>query len=189
MTMLEHFDGLIRSLFVETGTNEGNTLAHASLRFEHCISIEQNEKLYLAAVERFKFKPNVRVYKGHSPLILPKVLDPAIETTFWLDAHYSANGNTMEVHGECPLMDELAVIVGLNWKVPPIILIDDAFMFDDSVFAPDTEDCFWKSNKTDHIVYHRNQWPRVEEIDAVLTGYKRSMLANEFALRYDWRGA
>lgn len=189
MTMLKDFDDVLREQFVETGTAEGNTLAYASLKFPRCISIEQNEDLYLAAVGRFKYKSNVRIYQGHSPFILGKVLNPAIPTTFWLDAHYHANANTLETHGECPLLDELSVIVKLNWQVPPIILIDDAFMFDDTVPAPDTDECFWTSNKTDHVVYHKNQWPRVEEIDALLTDYRRSMLGNEFAFRYDWKSA
>jgi hypothetical protein len=185
MTRLEHFDGLVRPLFVETGTAEGNTLAHASLLFENCISIEQNEKIYQAAVERFKNKTNVRLYHGHSPHILPKVLDPTIPTTFWLDAHYSAQGITlMPGYSECPLMEELAVIVGIKWETSPIIAIDDAFMFDDTVNCPGSKYPFWTSNESDHIVYHRAQWPRVEQIDEILAGYTRSMLTNENALLY-----
>ena len=189
MTMLEHFDnGIVRSLFIETGTAEGNTLAHASLHFENCISIEQNEKLYQAAIERFKNKTNVKIFHGHSPLILPKILDPTIPTTFWLDAHYSAQGNTlMPGYTECPLMQELEVIVNLKWETPPIILIDDSFMYSDSVNAPGSKSGFWNSNETDCIVYHRQMWPRVEEIDAILNGYTRSMLDEEIAFRYDWR--
>ncbi len=186
MTMLEHFDGTIRQLFVETGTAEGNTLAHASLRFEHCVSIEQNEKLYQAAVERFKNKTNVRLYHGHSPHILCKILDPAVPTTFWLDAHYSAQGITlMQGYGECPLLDELHVITALKWDTPPIIMIDDAFMFDDTVNCPGSRYPFWTSNESDHIVYHRAQWPRVEQIDEVLSSYTRSMLTNENAFKYE----
>lgn len=188
MTMLEHFDnGIVRPLFIETGTAEGNTLAHASLHFENCISIEQNEKLYQAAIERFKNKTNVKIYHGHSPHILPKIIDPKIATTFWLDAHYSAQGNTlMPGYTECPLIQELEVIVGLKWETPPLVLIDDAFMFDDSVMCPGSKYPFWTSNESDHIVYHRNQWPRVDEIDNVLAGFTRSILTDENALRYDW---
>lgn len=184
MTMLEHFDGVVRPLFVETGTNEGNTLAHASLRFDRCFSIEQNEKLYLAALEKFKFKSNVVIHHGHSPVVLKRILDPSIATTFWLDAHYSGNGNTLGTGGECPLMDELAAILSFHWETPPIIMIDDAFMFDDTVPHPGSKYPFWYSNESDHIVYHRQMWPRVEEIDAVLAGYKRSMLPAENAFIY-----
>lgn len=185
MTMLQHFEGCHLPLFIETGTAEGNSLAFASLHFTNCVSIEQNEQLYLAACERFKSKTNVKLYRGHSPHVLRVILNPKIPTTFWLDAHYSAQGNTlMPGRSECPLMEELDEIMKVEWEIPPIIMIDDAFMYDDSVPHPGSTNPFWFSNESDHIVYHRSQWPRVEEIDAALPGFTRSLLDGENALRY-----
>jgi hypothetical protein len=186
MTMLQHFEGCHVQLFVETGTAEGNTLDFASRCFERCLSIESNERLYMGAIERFKEIPNVRIFHGYSPHILRDILEPSMPTTFWLDAHYSGQGNTLVPgHGECPLLEELEVIAKVPWETTPIILIDDAFMFDDSVNAPGSKYPFWGSNETDCIVYHKAQWPRVEEIDTVLAGYTRSMLTDENAFRYE----
>jgi hypothetical protein len=189
MTMLQYFDGLIRPLFIETGTGEGNTLYHASQVFERCISIEQNEKAYLLAKERFKDTPTIELHHGHSPLILPRILDPQVPTTFWLDAHYHGQGVTLcPDGGECPLAAELRAIMRAPWNTPPLVAIDDSFMFDDSIPHPGSKYPFWFSNESGHDIYHRNQWPRIEELDAILEGYERSQLGREIAFLYKWKG-
>jgi|ERR1019366_2149429 hypothetical protein len=191
MTMLQNFDGLIRPLFIETGTCEGNTLAHAAAVFPQCLSIEQNEVLYERSCERFKDTPNVRIFHGHSPRILKDILDPKVPTTFWLDAHYFSSANMLSsIGGECPLLEEVQVIAGVPWETAPIIIADDAFMFCDSVSPPGLKwpMSFWKSNECENITYHRKDWPRVEQLDEVLVGYARSMLKDEMAFRWDWKG-
>ena len=177
MTMIERFDGYVRPLFIETGTGFGNTLAYAATVFEKCISIEQNTKLYLAAEERFRDVPNVHLHNGMSPRILPVVIEPDTPTTFWLDAHYHGNGNTLAMEGgQCPLLEELRAIMRVNWQTKPIILIDDGFMFDDSMPHPGFTLPFWFSNDSGYDIYKRSDWPRIAEIDELLVGYHRTVV-------------
>jgi hypothetical protein len=183
LTTLANFDGIRRPFFIETGTNVGDTLANAEREFERCVSIEYNRQLYEGALLRFARSRSVTLWHGHSPDVLLEVIKPSVPTTFWLDAHYFGNGNTLGPTGQCPLLAELRAILSFQWVVAPIILIDDAYMFDDSVSHPGSDKPFWSSNESGWDIYRRQDWPRVEEIDALLAGYRRT-LRDEFILEY-----
>lgn len=184
VTLLAKFDGLIRPLFIETGTNTGNTLAEASKVFERCISIEQADSYFQQATERFAEVPNVKLYKGDSPTVLREVIEAEMATTFWLDAHYFGNGDTLGPSSQCPLMAELRSILSFWWPVKPIILIDDAFMFDEDLLAPDCHEPFWTSNQTDHTNYNRIHWPKIRDIDELMAGYRKT-IRDGYILQYD----
>lgn len=178
MGMLVDFSGIRRERFVETGTQKGNSLAEAAKVFPECMSIEQSDWMYKAACERFKDTPNVKLFHGHSPRILPLILDATIPTTFWLDAHYFSDASSLcFTGGECPLLEEVQAIAAIEWQTKPIILIDDMWMFDDALPPPDLKwpMSFWRSNEVENITYHKSQWPRIEQIEEVLAGYKRSL--------------
>lgn len=183
------FVSVIRPLFVETGTNTGNTLANAAEVFERCISIEQNTVLHAQCVQRFWKQRNVHLYLGDSPhmlelLITSNLIKPEVPTTFWLDAHYFVNGDTLGPSGQCPILKEIAAIKTCDWETKPIILIDDAFMFDRELNHPGFTRPFWSSNDSGYDNYDKKQWPEVSEIDAALAGYKRTM-HSEFILKYE----
>lgn len=180
MSCLENFDGIVRPLFIETGTHKGDTLEKASVAFDLCISIEQNRVLAQAAMRRFIYSRNVQVYLGNSPDILPQIMKRELPTTFWLDAHYCESGDTILVGaGQCPLLEELRAIIAVDWKTPPIILIDDAYMFDESIPHPGSVYPFWTSNESQHSCYNRSDWPTVKQIEEVLgPNYKRTMRAD-----------
>lgn len=189
MSLLSDFAGLERPLFVETGTNTGNTLANAAQVFQSCISIEQNLPLFFQACRRFMDSKNVHLYEGDSPVILRTLISSRIimgnvPTTFWLDAHYFTNGDTLGLSGQCPLLAELEAILLCDWDTKPIIVIDDAFMFDDKINHPGFDKPFWFSNDSGYDNYDRKQWPRIEEIDRALSGFTRSM-RSEFVLQYE----
>lgn len=190
MSLLANFDGVIRPRFIETGTNTGNTLENARHLFDECISIEQGEAYYRSASERFKDVPNIKLFHGDSPEILKQVIDPDILTAFWLDAHYHENSDTLGPSGQCPLVAELRVIAAAPWRIKPIILIDDAHMFDGSIPHPGSHSPFWISNESNHTSYNRTHWPKIEEIESILDGYKRSMRSDRpgeeaFILQYE----
>jgi len=94
----------------------------------------------------------VHVHLGSSPEILPKIIDPQVPTTFWLDAHYQGSSPIEQdpVYGECPLLAELEVIFSYGWS--PIVLIDDAYMFDERI----------------HAGFDRSHWPSMEAIRSAL---------------------
>ena len=152
---------LVRDVFVETGTYQGETLQHAvDAGFKKLFSIEYVWEYALAAKEKFKGCKNVEIFRESSPDFLFLIVDhikgtnldrPVMSSLFWLDAHFQG-GLTTEmspVHGQCPLLAELAEIFRWPWKSkPPIVLIDDAHMF----------------LKTVPTNFDSDQWPTFEEI-------------------------
>lgn len=151
---------IVRPVFIETGTYRGDTLANAfAAGFRTLHSIEVCETNYQLATARFEGQANVHLHLGSSPEVLPRIIDPEIATTFWLDAHFqgSSRAELDPDYGECPLLVELRVLFSYDWS--PIILIDDAYMFDQRIPGG----------------FDRSQWPSLEDIRAALPGrYKIS---------------
>lgn len=128
---------LVGEVFVETGTYKGETLRVAACAgFEHCKSVEVCERHYRETCDALGGWPGVELFFGTSPGFLESAaVDPGYPTVFWLDAHYQGNGdrNEMDVlYGECPLLAELVAIWSHRWDYAPVVLIDDAYMFDES---------------------------------------------------------
>lgn len=112
-----HGVDIVRDVFIETGTNQAWTAksaCHAGFSDIHTIDIDSN--WYAEAVRHFACVPWVHPHHGHSAYILKKIIDPSRDTTFWLDAHTA---------DDCPLLDEIEVILGFPWRKLPLILIDD----------------------------------------------------------------
>lgn len=114
-------------IFVETGTFMGNTARWASTYFKQVFTIEFAESIYRQAVAAHASIPQITFLYGHTREKLAELVGqlsaPAI---FWLDAHWS-DGATYGAGDECPVLDEIAIIVQAN--ADHIILIDDARMF------------------------------------------------------------
>ncbi len=158
---------LVRDVFIETGTFRGDTLMSAvAAGFRQLYSMECCERLYRAACRRFANCPHVRLHLGSSPDILPKIMDPALATTFWLDARYQGyDRDEFDLAvGECPLLLELAAIRAVPWKTPPVIVIDDAAIF---------------RHGFDHLGelgmrFDPCQWPSIEQVrQALPAGYEK----------------
>lgn len=153
-------------VFIETGHGFGETLDDiVKGPYKEIHTIELDAELARRGRERFAPFPLVHVHHGSSPDILPSVCDPNRETVFWLDAHYSGGNyvtdQTDPVRGQCPLLEELAVIRGLPWRVPPLIFIDDSPCFTDAHYAGVYANC------------DREQFPTVDEIQRALPdGYR-----------------
>jgi len=158
----------LTDVFIETGTNRGDSLAAAlAAGYPKCLSVEFVESLYLLAQARFAADPRVRLFHGSSPEMLPSMIDPTKTTTFWLDAHYSGSDRDWQDlrYGECPLVEELKVIASTPWRQPPIICIDDAFIFKDST---------WQGPSSVFVpaLFTRSHWPRLADIEQILDGYE-----------------
>src|ERR1051326_1382123 len=118
----------LTEVFIETGTNKGDSLASAlSAGYPRCLSVEFVELLHNLAKQRFAQQPRAELFLGSSPETLPRMIDPERTTTFWLDAHFSGSDRSWQDprYGECPLLQELKVIMGTPWKTWPILCIDD----------------------------------------------------------------
>ena len=116
------------SIFVETGTYEGEMVNAIRKIFETIYSIELDYELYNSAKEKFSKYNQISIIQGDSskilPLILSKIDQPCL---FWLDAHYSG-GFTSKGEIETPILTELSHILN-NSKFDHVILIDDARCF------------------------------------------------------------
>jgi hypothetical protein len=96
--------------------------------FDKIVSIELDEKLYLAAKNKFKKFPKVEIINGDSGKVMPKVIASLKERAiFWLDGHFSS-GVTAKGEKDCPIYEELNAILDSKIK-NHIFLIDDARLF------------------------------------------------------------
>jgi len=124
----QHGERFSLRVLVETGTFLGDMVYAMQDQFDHIISIELGNVLYLHAVLRFIRLRNIRILHGDSARVLVKVLgwlrEPAL---FWLDAHYSG-GITTKGNKETPIVEELMAIFAHPIK-GHVILIDDAREF------------------------------------------------------------
>lgn len=115
-------------VFVETGTNEGDTPWALSGDFDTLFTIELDPGLAQAATARFAGYPHITCLQGDSTAVLPHVLTlfdgPAL---VWLDGHFSGP-NTAHGPLSTPIRAELAALFADGRR--HVILIDDARIFD-----------------------------------------------------------
>lgn len=105
------------SVFIETGTREGDSCAIAlELGAKEIWSTEHKQDRHEGAKKRFAGKPNVHLQFGNSPdclgTIMGHVKGPAV---FWIDAHSGT---------ESPILQELDIIRNHPIKTHTI-LVDD----------------------------------------------------------------
>ena len=114
------------SVWVETGTFEGDTTAFLSRFAQRVYSIEPEPSLFKRALERFQGTDNVSVINGLSENILPSLLPQLSgDVCFWLDGHFSG-GITHQGPADTPLLGELAAISANIRRFSRLaILVDD----------------------------------------------------------------
>lgn len=106
----------IRPVFIETGTDSGYATIHALLSgFGECHTIDIDPKTVARAKVLFSGFPGITAHEGDSRVVLPRVIDPEKDTTFFLDAHGP----------DTPLADELKIITAAKWKRLPLVMVDD----------------------------------------------------------------
>jgi glycosyltransferase involved in cell wall biosynthesis len=135
-------------VFVETGTFEGDTISTIEGSFDKVISIELSEVQWKDAARRFAPLPHVQILCGNSGDRLRELKGEfqEQEVLYWLDAHWCVATDTAGDQSQCPLLDELAAIGGLNEK--SVVLIDDARLFLAPPLAP----------------HEISQWPSLQDI-------------------------
>jgi hypothetical protein len=173
MSVFWDFTDLPRDMYIETGLGLGRSLraAHAA-GFATCHSIDVDGEIAIKMTDEFQNVPIIFIHCGPSPEILPSIIDPSREIVFWLDAHYSGgNFHYDENHVElpqCPLADELRIISQVKWSIPPIVRIDDVFMFEDEFWQQDPPDPKWAGEVSG---FRREEWPRLAELQEIMTGW------------------
>jgi hypothetical protein len=111
---------------IETGTFQGGGARRLGTMFPDVASIELSPELHEAARETVADQPHVKLLQGDSREWLPKLVDPAVPTLYFLDGHWSG-GPTAGEQGECPVLDELRAIDGGH--PDDCVFIDDARLF------------------------------------------------------------
>jgi hypothetical protein len=124
-------NGLRDATWVETGTLMGDTTSVLCKVAKMVYSIEPEPALFSQAEERFSNTSNIKIIKGLSEDVFPKLL-PTISGNicFWLDGHYS-EGITFQGPKDTPILDELAAIgqnMGQMGKI--VVMVDDVRCFD-----------------------------------------------------------
>ena len=136
------------SVFVETGTFEGEAVARARESFEEIHSVELSDHYYAQATERFAGDARVTLYHGDSSHVL-SALRPTLENKaalYWLDAHWCVADEAAGEESQCPLLEELAALKDLNAE--SVVLIDDARLF----------------LATPPYPHESSHWPRMQEV-------------------------
>jgi GT2 family glycosyltransferase len=136
------------TLFVETGTFEGDAIQIARPYFDEIHSIELSPEYHAHATKRFGKDPAVHLYLGDSAKQL-RALRPVFDgkpTLFWLDAHWCVAANTGGEKSQCPLLEEIKGVGRLNDR--SAIMIDDARLFTSPPPHP----------------HEISQWPRFDEV-------------------------
>jgi hypothetical protein len=126
-------NGLRDATWVETGTYMGDTTSVLSKVAKMVYSIEPEPALFSKAEQRFSNTSNVKIIKGLSEDVFPKLL-PTLSgnVCFWLDGHYSA-GITFKGPQETPIIDELTGIGrNITQMGKVVVMVDDVRCFDPS---------------------------------------------------------
>ena len=126
--LLEYAKTHAISIFVETGTFYGETIAALYRDFKTLYSIELGDWLYEYNRQRFSPCDHVHIIHGDSGKELSNIVktlhEPAL---FWLDGHYSGEG-TARSDRDTPVVSEIkAIIEGRPFA--HVVIIDDARLF------------------------------------------------------------
>jgi len=133
--------------FVETGTNEGETIEIAAAHFPSCYTIELSKELHEQAAKRLAHT-HIQFELGDSSDVLARLTVELKEpTVFYLDAHFSG-GETAQGAEDVPLLNEVAIL----GKRPflDLIIVDDASLFGYSKSEGLNED--WSKIKPETVI-------------------------------------
>ena len=157
------------TVFVETGTFLGDTVAAMAPKCERLFSIELSEELAARAQKRFAGESKVTILHGDSGERLAEVLrEIGAPALFWLDGHYSMDFTyqgeffrTARGELETPVMKELQCVLASN--LAHVILIDDARIFKGTNDYPTVREVteFVKARRPDYKVSVRDDIIRI----------------------------
>jgi len=129
-TFLNKIDYKIEKLypiFVETGTFKGGTIFKMEKIFQELHTIEIKHEFYLNVKNQYN-GDKINFYLGDSSKVLNEIIKKLNNNcVFFLDGHFSS-GNTGKGEKDCPLIEELNIIIN-NFKYDCIIIIDDCNLF------------------------------------------------------------
>lgn len=115
------------NIFIETGTNKGETIFNLEKYFNKLYTIELKENLYNLCKNKYNGN-KINFICGDSIIELKNLLPTINENTiFFLDAHYMTGNSAIGIK-ECPLIEEIEYINTYMIK-KSIVIIDDYRLF------------------------------------------------------------
>lgn len=125
-TLLRH--GMTGGSWIETGTYLGQMTRLLASSYPSVITIEPEEQLAKAAIERLAPFGNVKVMFGSSEEMLTTALGElrGRSVNFWLDGHYSGDGTFHGSH-QTPIVFELEAIRRMRHDFADIMVFVDDF--------------------------------------------------------------
>lgn len=117
------------SVFIETGTFKGDSIAMMRPLFNELHTCELSAELHQAAEFRFKDDVAIHCHLGSSPDLLSGLAksNTGNPLLYWLDAHWCSADHTAGEESQCPLLEELDAIAPLH--PDSVVWIDDARYF------------------------------------------------------------
>jgi hypothetical protein len=124
-------NGLHDATWIESGTFMGDTTSVLAKVAKMVYSIEPDPTLFSKAEQKFSNTSNVKIIKGLSEDVFPKLLATIYgDVCFWLDGHHSA-GITFKGPQDTPITDELTAIErNLTQMSKIVVMVDDVRCFD-----------------------------------------------------------
>jgi hypothetical protein len=122
------------TMFVESGTNSGETLEKLYNEFETLHTIELDQKYYEKFDKIIEEKNYEKIINHFGdtidilPLILQKCIESKDKSVFWLDGHWSGGDTALGIES-CPLFKECVSINNFYQPDSAIIVIDDYRLF------------------------------------------------------------
>lgn len=114
---------------VETGTYKGASTRILRELAASVYTIESDIALYESARRALANDPDIHVFFGSSPAVLPSILNSLDSSAlFWLDAHWFPEVPDV-ADSQCPLLEELVILAQWPFISDSCVLIDDARMF------------------------------------------------------------
>lgn len=151
-------------VFIETGTNNGDTIFSVEPFFDFLYTIELSQKYFNGTRSRYKGNKIDFIF-GDSSIVFESLL-PNIkhDSIFFLDGHWSS-GDTAKGNKDCPLIEEVQHIYNL-YKNKAIIIIDDFRLFEKGPSVGLNEDwtCINKQKITDIL---SNRITEIYHLDSV----------------------
>jgi hypothetical protein len=122
------------TVFVESGTYLGDTVAFISKHADEVVSVELHDELWRRAAERFADVPNVEIQHGDALDLVPAIVAGlGAPPLIWLDGHYSGEGTAVGRENE-----PAAAILRSLGDVSPLgttVVIDDLRLFGTGHYA------------------------------------------------------
>jgi hypothetical protein len=140
-------------VFIEGGTYYGSTALWASDHFDKVVTVELSPALHEIAKAKIN-RQNILFLQGDTREVF-KSISPSLvcRAIFWLDSHWSG-GETAGEDSECPLLDELSIL--LDHDCIQLMLIDDARLFLAPPPPPHKEDHWPNIASIVQAVYKKN---------------------------------